>query len=145
MPVEKGVDLRTGIVHLSNGNRERDWKGGLCRADGLRPANDGLRNREGGGHAGEQGYEWPYIPHTYDHRAVVRGIMERFRRDSPRFGTIVTDTHNDQDYTDAAHPARRNLDLILASIKSRCEEMAMQPVGITLDRLCDLVRADDGG
>ena len=94
------------------------------------------------GHAGEQGYEWPYIPHTYDHPAVIRDILERFRRDAPRFGTIVTDTHNDQDYTDPAHPARRNLERILASIQACCEEMDMQPVGITLDRLCDLVLAD---
>ena len=49
------------------------------------------------GHAGEQGYEWPYIPHSYNHEAVIRDILERFQVDSPQFGTIVTDTHNDQD------------------------------------------------
>lgn len=94
------------------------------------------------GHAGEQGYEWPYIPHSYDHRKVIRDILERFRDDAPRFGTIVTDTHNDQDYTDPGHPARVNLDLILRSVREFCEEMEMQPVGVTLDTLCSLVLSE---
>ena len=95
------------------------------------------------GHAGEQGYEWPYIPHAYDHRAVIRDVLERFRADSPQFGTVVTDTHNDQDYSDPDHPASRNLELILNSITRFCEEMEMRPVGTTLDRLCDLVLGEE--
>ena len=93
------------------------------------------------GHAGEQGFAWPYIPHTYDHAQVIRNILDRFRTDRPPFAAIVTDTHNDQDYTDADHPARRNLDCILKSIRTFCDERRMQPVGIALDALCDLVRS----
>ena len=94
------------------------------------------------GHAGEQGYEWSYVPHTYDHRAVIRDVLNRFRTEDPRFGTLVTDSHNDQDYSDPGHPARQNLELILRSIGDFCEQMEMIPVGITLDALCELVLAD---
>ena len=67
------------------------------------------------GHAGERGYEWSYVPHTYDHRAVIRDVLNRFRTEDPRFGTLVTDSHNDQDYSDPRHPARQNLcELVLA-------------------------------
>ena len=94
------------------------------------------------GHAGERGYEWPYVPHKYPHREVIRDVLHRFSIESPRFGTIVTDTHNDQDYSDLEHPARRNLELILRSVRDLSEQMEMHPVGITLDALCKLVLAD---
>jgi len=92
------------------------------------------------GHAGEQGFEWLYIPHTYDHRAVVRDILERFHRDRPAFPVVVTDTHDDQDYTDPNHVASRNLQVILASIREQCARLGQQAVGTTLDELCDQVR-----
>jgi len=95
------------------------------------------------GHAGEQGYEWSYIPHTYDHREIIQDVLKRFADDVPRFGTIVTDTHNDQDYSDPKHPARQNLELILRSIQDFCKELDMKPVGITLDALCELVLNDE--
>lgn len=96
------------------------------------------------GAAREQGYEWPYIPHTCDHREVIRDVLQRFALDAEPFPTLVTDTHNDQDYTDPDHPASRNLALILACIRDLCAEMDMRPVGITLDALCNRVRAEKG-
>ncbi len=96
------------------------------------------------GYAGEKGHEWPYIPHTYDHRGVIRDILERFRSDSPRFGTVVTDTHNDQDYTDPDHPASVNLKIVLDSIEVFSKEMEMWSVGVTLEGVCDLVLSDNG-
>ena len=93
------------------------------------------------GHAGEAGFEWPYIPHTYDHDAVVRDILERYRAESPPFPCIVTDTHNDQDYADSGHPARRNMARIVEAIRGHGEALGLRPVGVTLDALCDLVRA----
>ena len=95
------------------------------------------------GHAGEQGFEWLYIPHTYDHKEIVKDILKRFVDEAPRFGTLVTDTHNDQDYSDANHPASRNFERILRSIAHFCNEMDLEPVGITLDRLCELVLKDE--
>lgn len=95
------------------------------------------------GHAGEQGFEWLYVPHTYDHEKIVQDILQRFAKDKPRFGTIVTDTHNDQDYSNADHPASRNFELILRSIQNFCNEMEMEPIGITLDALCELVLKDE--
>ena len=95
------------------------------------------------GHAGEKGFEWSYIPHAYDHKEVIRDVLERFRVDCPNFGTIVTDTHNDQDYSDPNHPSSQNLSLILESITEHCNMLDLTPVGITLDKLCDLVMAEE--
>ena len=73
----------------------------------------------------------------------MQDILQRFAKDKPRFGTIVTDTHNDQDYSNADHPASRNFELILRSIQNFCTEMEMEPIGITLDALCELVLKDE--
>jgi peptidoglycan/xylan/chitin deacetylase (PgdA/CDA1 family) len=95
------------------------------------------------GTVGEPVYEWPYIPaHIYDHREVIRDILERFRSDTPRCGTIVMDTHNDQDYADPKHPSSVNLALILAAISSLCAQQGMRPVSTTVEHLCDLVLSD---
>ncbi len=94
------------------------------------------------GHAGEQGYEWSYVPHPYDHKAVIRNVLERFVVDEPRFPVIVTDSHNDQEYRDPDHPARLNLELILRTIMDTCCRMGLRQEGITLDALCRLVGDD---
>ena len=93
------------------------------------------------GHAGERGYEWPYVPHKYPHGEVIRDVLDRFSTELPRFGTIVADSHNDQDYSDPEHPARRNLEVIIRSIRDICKQMEMRAVGVTLDALCDRVLA----
>lgn len=94
------------------------------------------------GHAGEEGYEWPYIPHTYDHAAVISDILGRFRRDQPRFGTFVTDTHNDHDYSNPQSAASVNLRCILDAIDASCETMGLEPKGTTIDALCDRFREE---
>jgi len=92
------------------------------------------------GDAREQGYEWPYIPsQRYDHHAVITDIVERIRRDAPRLAAIVTDTHNDQDFTAETHPATTNLGLILDTIETACAETGLTPVPSTIESLCDLV------
>ena len=96
------------------------------------------------GAAGERGYEWLYIPaDIYDHEACVRSMLERFRADSPRYAVIVTDTHNDQDYSDPGHPASLNLALILDCLESFCGQFNVRAVGSTIGALCDLVLLDD--
>lgn len=96
------------------------------------------------GAAGEQGYEWPYVPASYDHRQVVAGILERTRQDAPDYGTLVLDTHNDQEYLDPAHFATRNLRLILDTCFSVCDRLGLQPVGVTLETICDIFPASEG-
>lgn len=95
------------------------------------------------GAAGEQGYEWPYVPAPYNHREVVEHVLERTRADAPEFGTLILDTHNDQDYLDATHFATVNLRLILDSAFSLCEGMDLQPVGATLETMCDLLLSEE--
>jgi hypothetical protein len=91
------------------------------------------------GAAGEQGFEWPYVPASYDHRQVVEHVLERTLADAPKYGTLVLDTHNDQEYLDPTHFATVNLRLILDTAFSRCEKMGLQPVGATLETMCDLL------
>jgi peptidoglycan/xylan/chitin deacetylase (PgdA/CDA1 family) len=93
-------------------------------------------------HPDKPGYEWPYVPSSYDHVEVLKGILKRFKSDDPSFGTIVTDTHNDMDYSNPDHFASRNYDGILNSIVSLCEDLEMRPVGVTLASLCDRVTAE---
>lgn len=92
------------------------------------------------GHAGEIGYEWPYIPHTYEHAAGVADIFRRFVNDRHPFSTYVTDTHNDHDYSDPQSAASVNLRSILDAIEAESERMDLHPAGITIDALCDRVR-----
>lgn len=101
--------------------------------DYLRPVQTGA--------AGEQGYEWPYVPARYDHRAVVEHVLQRTRTNAPKYGTILLDTHNDQNYQDEAHLATVNLRLVLDSLFSLCEDMNIRPVGATLQTMCDLFSA----
>jgi len=95
------------------------------------------------GAAGEKGYEWLYIPAAYNHREIVRDLLKRAKVDMPPIFALVLDTHNDQDYFDPQHAARMNLDLILGSVESLCEEMDLRPVGATLESMCDLVLSGD--
>ena len=92
------------------------------------------------GDRGEQGYEWPYIPSgNYNHPEVIRDILQRFKADSARHGTIVTDTHNDMNYADPDHHASKKLRAILDSIDSLCVDMAMQPAGVTIETVRDMI------
>jgi hypothetical protein len=92
-------------------------------------------------HAGGAGYEWLYVPADYHHEAVVKHLLERFKADQPALPVIYIDTHNDQDYTDPNHPARKNLELTLETIVSTCDAMDMNPIGATVETICDLVLA----
>jgi hypothetical protein len=97
------------------------------------------------GSAGEIGYEWPYVPAPYNHREVVEHILQRVISDGVPCGTIVLDTHNDQDYLDPEHRSSVNLELILNSIWACCEGMGLRPVGATLETMCDLVLSAEMG
>lgn len=95
------------------------------------------------GDAHEQGYEWPYLAsQRYDHRAVIADVVARVSRDAPRCGTIVTDVHNDQDFSPGAYPARTNLDLILESIEAAGDDSGLNVVPTTIDELCKIVLED---
>ena len=92
------------------------------------------------GHAGEAGFEWPYIPASaYDHRCVVTDMLEAFADSDRPWGTVVMDTHNDQDYGDPAHPATRNLAVISAALRAGCDRLGLRPLGGTVADVCDRV------
>jgi len=93
------------------------------------------------GAAGEQGYEWLYVPAGYDHEQVVKDLLARALSDAPELFPIVLDTHNDQDFLDAGSAARKNLDLILETLEGESAKVGLEPVGATVETVCDLVRA----
>lgn len=95
------------------------------------------------GERGERGYEWPYIPASrYDHGAVITDILSRFAQEQAPHSVVVTDTHNDMDYTDPDHHATRKLHIILHAIHSFCASNNVRPIGITAAGLTDLILAN---
>lgn len=96
------------------------------------------------GAAGERGFEWPYIPGDYDHESIIRHLFERFLDDGFPYPTIYIATHNDQDFSDSGHPSKLKLEHMLRGI-ARCSEMGLQPVGITVEGLCDSIRLAEHG
>lgn len=91
------------------------------------------------GDAGEKGYEWLYVPSTrYDHKNIVKNIMERCRSNSSRLHIIGTDTHNDQDYLNPEHPSTQNYKIILNILNSLSKELSVKTIGSTLESLCNL-------
>lgn len=64
------------------------------------------------------GYEWLYIPSKqYKHQTIVENLIARFKREQPEYFVIMTNTHNDMDYSSPDHHATENLILILETIK----------------------------
>jgi hypothetical protein len=92
------------------------------------------------GHAGDQGFAWPYVPSNYNHRLIIEHLIERFSVESAPCKVIVLDTHNDQEYGDPAHPASVNLAAILETAQSACARRGLRLRGATLSEVCDLVR-----
>lgn len=96
------------------------------------------------GDRGEQGFEWPYVPSKqYDHPAVIRSILARFRADGNPYPTIVLNTHNDMPYGDPEWYATKNLRTILNNIVSTCEDLGQEPVGATIEAVCEAVACRD--
>jgi hypothetical protein len=92
------------------------------------------------GAAGEQGYEWLYTPAPYAHEQVVKDLVARAQADAPDLFPIVLDTHNDQDYFDSECVAHQNLDLILETIEQESAKAGLEPIGATVETVCELVR-----
>lgn len=96
------------------------------------------------GAAGEAGFEWPYLAATgYDFRAITIDIVERFRKEGPRFPVFVMDVHNDQDFSDPQHPASRNLQTVLDTLSSEAARYDLTVRALTLETLCKLYAADE--
>ena len=92
----------------------------------------------------EPGFEWPYVPsRLYDHRAVVRNVIARSIDDGTAFPTYVTNTHQDQDYSDPEHPSSVKLQTIFRSLRESASEQGIGLSGTTIADMCDRVRSAD--
>ena len=90
----------------------------------------------------EPGFEWPYVPsRLYDHRAVVRNVIARSIDDGTAFPTYVTNTHQDQDYSDPEHPSSVKLQTIFRSLRESASEQGIGLSGTTIADMCDRVRS----
>lgn len=90
-------------------------------------------------HTGHKGYEWLYIPaNIYNHKEITQNLIKRFIQDTPEYPVIVTDTHNDEDYTNPDNNARKKLEVILHSLISLCTEHDIDLVGCSLDNIFKL-------
>ena len=91
----------------------------------------------------EAGFEWPYVPsRKYDHRAVARNVIARSIADGAAFPTYVTNTHQDQDYADPAHPSSVKLQTIFRSLRESASERGIGLSGATIADMCERVRSD---
>lgn len=96
-----------------------------------------------GGHLGQGGYESLYTSDVeaealdpdaapYDLAAVTRNALDRIAQEEPPFPAIVTNTHNNMDYADPDHRARRNLEGVFRTVRDRCAGTDLSPRGETL-------------
>ena len=106
--------------------------------DVTRPTDQGDRH--------EIGFEWPYVPsRRYDLGAVVRNIVRRAADERPPFASLVTNTHQDQDYADSQHASSVKLRLILETLREASAEFGLHPVGSDLaDMRSRVLSATDG-
>ena len=94
----------------------------------------------------EIGFEWPYVPsRRYDLAAVVRNLLRRAAEENPPFPSLVTNTHQDQDYADAQHPSSRKLNVILETLRETSSSLGLRLVGSDLaDMRTRLLEATEG-
>lgn len=79
--------------------------------------------------------DWPAADYPTIARNIVRQIVAR----DPAVPCINQVTHNDHDYTDPEDRHCRHYRRSLAAIAAACAAEGLQPVGVTLADICDLV------
>jgi len=72
---------------------------------------------------------------------IVRNVVTQIKARRPHVPVINMVTHNDNDYTDPGDPVRRHFETVLAEIDTACAEAGLQPVGATIETVCDQVPA----
>jgi hypothetical protein len=72
---------------------------------------------------------------------LVRNVVEQIKQRKPAVPCINLLTHNDNDFTDPENRVHRNFRTVLDEIVAACRSADLQPVGATLEQVCDLVLA----
>jgi hypothetical protein len=76
-----------------------------------------------------------------DYRFIADNIVRQIIERAPAIPMITMDTHNDHDYTDPQDRVCGNYITMLRELNDAFERHSITPVGITMDKLCDMVHA----
>lgn len=75
-----------------------------------------------------------------DYLQTARNIVGRLKSQKPIAPIMMVVTHNDNDFTDPKDRVCQNYDTVLKAITQACAEADLEPVGVNLEFVCDLVR-----
>ncbi|MGD0176050.1 MAG: polysaccharide deacetylase family protein [Candidatus Bathyarchaeia archaeon] len=84
-------------------------------------------------------HEWLELDEPYNYEKIIRNILEDLKTHSPPYCTIGMDTHNDQDYSNPDHSSTVKCRFAFDLIRTLCAEMDVQPMGMTIESICELV------
>lgn len=74
-----------------------------------------------------------------DYFQTARNIVERLKSQKPIVPVLMVVTHNDNDFTDPNDRVSQNYDIVLEAITKACAKADVEPVGVNLEFVCDLV------
>jgi hypothetical protein len=86
-------------------------------------------------------YHWdlrPDFPEA-DYESIARNIVRQVKERNPAVPCINQVTHNDRDFTDPNERNRIHYIRTLDAIRAACREEGLEPVGVTLADICDMV------
>jgi peptidoglycan/xylan/chitin deacetylase (PgdA/CDA1 family) len=76
-----------------------------------------------------------------DYDEIAQNIVAQTLARQPLVPVINMITHNDHDYTDNGERNSRNFEAVLRAITDACAAAKLDPVGTTIEKICDLVLA----
>jgi len=77
-----------------------------------------------------------------DYQSIARNMVSQVRARGATIPVINCVTHNDNDYTDPADRVRGNLMCSMQAMADAAAAAGMEPVGSTIETVCDLVLAE---
>ncbi|MEK9723180.1 MAG: hypothetical protein VW405_06810 [Rhodospirillaceae bacterium] len=77
-----------------------------------------------------------------DYPKIANNIIDQLIARNPSIPTLNMITHNDNDHTDPNDRVCGNLIKSLGAITECCKARGIEPVGTTLDKICDMVLAE---
>jgi len=88
-------------------------------------------------------FHWDLRPDfaVADYQGIARNILTQVLSRKPLVPVINMITHNDHDYTDDDERNTRHFETVLRAITDACEAEKLEPVGTTIEKICDLVLA----
>jgi hypothetical protein len=84
--------------------------------------------------------QWDLRPDfDVDHELLAKNMVQQLQERKPSVPVINMVTHNDHDFSDPNDPTCISFRNVLQAIRKACDGAACRAVGITLDKVCDMV------